>query len=296
MSWQLVARKDFADAARSRLLWGILAVFVVLVGVVGLTLNAASGETDAAGFLSFFAVLGGQLVVPVVALIAGYMSVVGERRSGSILVLFGLPHSRGDILAGKLVGRGAVVLVATAGAFAAAAVLNLAFAGDLPVVTFLATAGLTALLGLSFVGIAVGVSAAVATRGRAMAGAIGSYLLFGVLWEPVVAGVHYAVEGSLAGLQAPAWYFLLKRLSPVFAYTQAVNGLLEGTVTPLVRWPVEDVPQEAYAEPGALDLANRVAGDLPFFLGDWAAVLILAAWFVLPVLVGYRRFRNSDLA
>jgi len=135
-----------------------------------------------------------------------------------------------------------------------------------------------------------------ASRRGAMAGAVGSYVFFTILWNPIVAGLHYAVEGELVGLSAPSWYLFLQRLSPLEAYRQALMALLGENVFGLFGWEfiVEDVGQSEMAEGGLL-VSNRVAGEVPFYLTDWFAVVILLAWLVAPVAVGLWQFERADL-
>ena len=111
VTWRDVARKDFEDAARSKLLWGLIAVFVAFLVMSLLSAEELFPDAvtvDAATALSGVAMLA-QLFVPGIELVAGYMAVVGERRSGSLRVLLSYPFSRFDVVAGKLVGRSLVV-------------------------------------------------------------------------------------------------------------------------------------------------------------------------------------------
>ncbi|PSP78157.1 NosY protein [Halobacteriales archaeon QS_1_68_20] len=293
-TWRDVARKDFADAVRSKMVWGVVGVFVSFMGLLLLVAGAAfpsDVEVEAEMGLAFVAELA-QLFVPLVALIAAYMSVVGERRSGSIRVLLSYPFTRFDVVAGKLVGRAVVIgsallvgLVVTLGL--AVVVYGVPEAG--------ATLGLFAsvlLFGLAFTGLGVGISAASATRGKAMAAVIGIYLLFLMFWEPIAAGVYYVLNGTRPGIQVEAWYFLLKRLSPIEAFRALADSIFEISIGSPVLLPVEDT---AGATPEQLELANRVAGELPFYLSEWVLVVVLLAWGVVPAALGYLRFRDADL-
>ncbi|ELY63963.1 ABC transporter permease subunit [Natrinema versiforme] len=296
MTWVAIARKDFEDVVRSRMVWGIIGVFLVLMGIVTLGASSQIEDPAATDVISFFTNVGGQLFVPIIALVVGYMAIAGERQSGSLRILFGLSHNRRDVLLGKLASRTGVIAAATLVACAFTAVLMLALFGSLPVGTVLAFVALTLLLGAAFTAIAVGVSATAATRARAMGGAIGSYILFTLLWHPLVAGLHYLLEGDLVGLEAPGWYLFALRLNPLEAYRQAMSLLVDGYVPALVGWEtiVEDVPQGAFQQ-GALAVSDRVAGDLPFYLSEWFAAVVLAVWIVVPVAIGYRRFQRADL-
>jgi len=294
MSWTQVARKDFEDAVRSKMLWGIIAVFVAFMGFV---LAVAIGTTDTSeatggAALALTAQLN-QLFVPLVALVAGYMAVVGERRSGSLRVLLSYPHSRRDVVAGKLAGRSAVIaLTLAAGSLVTIAMVGVLVASpDLADVAGLL--GATVLFGVAFTGLAVGISAAVASRGKAMALAIGSLLVFLVVFDAAAAGAYAAVTGSLPGLAVEPWYFLLKRLSPVGAFRALAEGFVDGRLQPFFRMGLEQIPPDT--PPSERTVAARVGGSLPFYLSEWFAALTLAAWGLVPSVVGAVRLERSDL-
>jgi len=297
MSWQLVARKDFEDTVRSKMIWSIVAVFVLLMGIVGVgTTAGGSGDPTASDVIGLFVSLAGNLLIPVTALVVGYMAIVGERQSGSLRVLFGLSHNRRDVVAGKYASRISVMVLVALVTLSVAAVMILGIVGSLPLGTFGPFLVLTVLLAAAFTALAVGVSAMTDTRMQAMGGAIGSYVGFALLWHPFVAGVHYLIEGELAGLDAPGWYFLLLRLDPMTAYRQSISALTEQYQWPLIGWTniVEDIPAEQAGGENLL-LANRVAGDLPFYLTEWFGAVVLLAWVVVPVALGYWRFQRADL-
>jgi len=292
MSATLVARKDFADAARSRLLWGISALFVLFIGVIVYAAETVGDPPSATATLSIL-VVPVQLIVPIAALVVGYMAIVGERRSGSIKMLYGLPHRRGDILLGKLLGRSGVMAASVAVGFVAAAALLLVLRGPVDFGSFLGFAAVTALFAMTFVAIAVGISASVSTRGRAMGLALGFYMVFNFFWDAIASGVYYLINGSIPGLEVEAWYFLLKRLSPIQAYKHVASLAFDRDVNGIALFPAEDL--SAATGPEDLELANRVIGELPFYLEDWFALVILALWALVPVTIGYLRFRNADL-
>lgn len=298
MSTTLIARKDFEDAVRSRIIWAVMGVFVFLMALV--TVSAATddlSEVEPTEIIVTVTNVGGLLLVPIVALLVGYMAIVGERQSGSLRVLFGLSHSRWDVFAGKLLSRLGVVLLATLVVAAVTIAIALALFDSVPMATFLAYGGLTILLGMAFTSIAVGVSAIASSRMQAMAGAIGSYVVFTLVWHPLVAGVHYLLEGSLPGLEAPEWYFLLLRLNPLEAYLQVSSELADQFIWGLVGMQsiVEDVPEATLEDPNALMLSNRVGSDVPFYLQDWFAAVVLIAWIAIPLAIGYWRFERADL-
>jgi len=89
-SVRAVAKKDFQDAVRSWLFWGLSAFFFALLVVVTGALSyfgediAAQGATT--DMLVVFVSQITKLVVPLIALVLGWKSIAGERESGSIKV------------------------------------------------------------------------------------------------------------------------------------------------------------------------------------------------------------------
>lgn len=294
-TWRQVARKDFEDAARSRVLWGLSAVFVAFLVMSLLSAEQLFPErvtVDASVALTGVSMLA-QLFVPGVALAAGYMAVAGERQSGSLRVLLAYPFSRTSVVAGKLVGRSLVTVTALAVGFVVASGLVALRYGLPDAVTYAQWLGSGVLLALAFTGIAVGGSAAAATRGRAMALTIGSFVAMVFFWKPVAVGVYYAANGSLPGVRVDTWYLLLERLNPLAAYRELAGGTLGHYVQAVPRLPLEDVPADA--PQGLLATSNRVAGEVPCYLQDWAAAVVLVAWGVVPLLLGVRYFERADL-
>ncbi len=297
MSWQALARKDFEDVVRSRLIWAALGLFVMLILIIALGYSQTqSGDPTTADFINLFAQLGAWLVIPLIAIMIGYMAIVGERQSGSLRVLFGLSFSRGDVIAGKLASRNAVIVLVSVVALILGPILAILTAGSLDVGMYVLFALFTILLAIVFTTVAVSVSASTSTRYRAMGGAVGAYILFAFLWHPIVAGIHYLVKGSLAELHAPEWYFFLNRLNPLEAYNQVISALIDQYVWGMIGWVniVEDVEATSMEAPNLL-LSNRVEGELPFYLSDWFAVIILLAWVLVPAVIGYWRFVRADL-
>ena len=105
MNWLVIARKEFDDAIRSRLLWGVVAFVAVLVSLTMLvpTLVPVLDADVLAGIgaASEFA----AMLVPILALVAAYLAIAGERESGSLRLLLGLEPSRGTVVVGKFVER-----------------------------------------------------------------------------------------------------------------------------------------------------------------------------------------------
>lgn len=272
MNWVSIARKDASDAIRSRSVWLVTAVFLALFGGVAYAVPAiAQPEFDV-----FLQVMGSAVatVVPLVALVLGYRSVVGERETGSIELVLSMPHSRLDLIVGKFVGRSAVLAVPLAVGMVLAAVVGAVRVGGVEPGRYLGLVVATVLLGLSFLGLAVGLSLVTTERRRVTAGAFGAYLALVVLWDTLLTAIVLVLFRfrAAAVVDPPAWATLLEVVEPTTAYAILASDLLGvESGTPL-------------AEPGA-----------PWFVDGWISLLVLLGWIAVPLAVGYWRFRATDL-
>ncbi|WP_136717663.1 ABC transporter permease subunit [Halorientalis salina] len=283
MTWVAVARKDFTDAVRSRTLWAVGGLFVVLavassimfavLGSSSGTVSQSAGRQTMVNLILFLRAPAGWLV-PITALLVGYKAIAGERESGSIKLLLSLPHERRDVMLGKVVGRTLVVASAIAGGFGAALVIGLVMYQGVAPLLFLAFVVFTVAFSTAYVSIAVGFSAVTASASRAAAGAVGTFALFNFVWSVLPNAAHLLLEGSPvpdAG-QFPTWFVFVQRLSP--------NGAYEGTIL-LFQ--------------GATTLEAKLGGPVPFYLSWWFALVVLGIWIVVPSWLGYLRFRDADL-
>lgn len=294
MSWLAVARKDFQDSARSKLLWAVLAVFVLFAGGIAFLygeylVGDLSGGAPPAGDLTlgFVLLMSGNILggvgpvlvlVPIIGLLLGYKSVVGERETGQIKLLLGLPHSRSDVVLGKLAGRTAVALLGVGVGFLVAAVVVAIFGSFSPVV-YLQFVVAVAIFAFVHVSIGVGISSATSSSSLSILGIVAFVGIFQVVWGAAFTVGQFVLFDITE--TAPDWYRFLRNVTPGRAY----DGLL-ATVVPRYA--------EAQAE-AANNSPLQAAGDQPFFLQDWFGVLLLVFWGTVPLALGYLRFKSVDL-
>lgn len=285
MTWPVIAKKDFADAVRAKSLWALSVLFVLFAAGMAylyaeFELVGGGQEVTGLGLITFLSGASGTLI-PIIALLVGYKSIVGERESGSLKLLLGLPHSRADVVLGKLVGRTLVVAVPVLVGFLVAALIGLAKYAQFDFLDFLLFTGLTILLGASFVGIAIGLSSATKSASRAGALAIGFWLVFQFLWDFVPLVLFWVVNGfSMEGIQNNTdWIGFLVSVSPGNGYGTAAQALL---------------PEGAgFGTVGGF-LGGLMNPDM-FYSQGWFGFLVLAAWVAVPTLLGYFRFNSTDL-
>ncbi|WP_255170466.1 ABC transporter permease [Natrononativus amylolyticus] len=283
-----IARKDLADAIRSRALWFATAIFTVLMSLTASIPAFVFDDPSADVGVAFTQGPAVALVLPIIAIMLGYRSIVGERERGSIKFLLSLPHSRRNVIVGKLLGRSAVLAIAISTGFLVAGGLITALYGVPPIGTLLTYALLTVLAGTTFVAVAVGVSAFASTSTRAMAVLVGGYVTSVVLWERLLTAVHYVVAGDVPGDEPPGWVQLATVLNPTDSYSAASTALLPET--PHVHFDVSEEGLET--QQGSTVAAPE---SVSVFAEPWFAVAVLFAWILLPTVVGYLWFREAEL-
>lgn len=293
MTWQAVARKDFQDAVRSKWLWALSAIFVGLFAgsayFVGS--NIAPGQQGAITTDTFLQTLGQlviTLIIPLVAIVVSYSAIVGERESGSLKLLLSLPHSRQDAVFGKLVGRSGVVALPILTGLALALVVLGVYGIGIEFGNFVLFTLLTMLLGVVFVSIAVGVSAAVSTNRRAMLGTVGLYFLFTLFWNRVRQVLLFVNDQLSLGLDTIAivkYGLFIKYLNPVRSY-QTLSARL-----------YMETPMDARLyDSGMLgQMIKQQMSELPFYLSDPVVLAQFLLWLFVPVGLGYWVFDKADL-
>lgn len=283
MSWQVIAKKDFRDAVRSRAFLAISGLFLLLI--VGMTalfgaVEEISGDDPAALDLVFFIASSLGLFVSIVAIVVCYRAIAGERESGSIKLLLALPHTRRDVILGKVVGRTGVLAVPIVASLLVGLLAGGLMLGEFaPLATGLFC--LVALLfALTYVSIMVGFSAISESTTRAAALSISFFIILEFLWDVVVLGVAYAANGFTfpeTAADFPAWIYPVSQLQPSTAF---VNALVAVVPNP------PDV--QGGAGPGAEEFDA-------VFATPWVGFVALAFWIIVTLALGSRRFQRTDL-
>lgn len=273
MRWAVVARKELRDvwgSRRTRWLLGAVALLFVAGGYA--TPISGPVEPTSADYASFMAG-SAALVVPLVGLLLGHRTIVGERSSGRLTLLLSLPYGRLDVVIGKYLARVAALGAAVAvGIVAGAALVNYPFGSFEPgtVGTYLLG---TLLYGAVFVGVGLAISTATTSTAVASSAAFGVFFLFVAVWSQLQ-GVFLAALDylGLADGMMPDWALFVYGAEPGMCYRRLVDGFFAG------------VDQGPYLGP-----------DAPWYLGEWVAAALLAVWALGPATLGYLRFRSTDL-
>lgn len=279
MSMVAVARKDFQDAVRSRSLWTLSVVFVGLAMLTTFMYiefpELLGGEEELSGVgLGLFLAGIASLFIGLTAIVIAYKALAGERELGSMKLLLGLPHTRRDVVFGKVLGRTATLAIPIVVGFGAAGLYGYLMISAFSFVDYLIFLGLTVVFALAFVSIVVGISGSTGSTSRASALAVGFFLLFELIWDGISFGIVYVVNGFALPETMPNWLYIVNQIPPSSAYTTSMMALI----------------------PDAVVMGDSAAREIDaFYATEWLGVVMLVFWIVVPLAIGYRRFSRADL-
>ncbi|MBI1422317.1 MAG: ABC transporter permease subunit [Gammaproteobacteria bacterium] len=266
-----VARKEFRDGVRNRWVLAITVIFALFALGLAYFGAAASGQV---GFTSLDTTVVSLaslaiFVIPLIALLLAYDTVVGEEETGTLLLLLSYPLSRFQLLAGKFVGHAAVIGFSTLLGFGIAGIVIAMETGQLmqpelwqALGYFIASA---ILLGWVFVAFACLVSVVAVEKSRAAGLALIVWFVFVLVFDLGLLGLLVGSNGAVNAdvfpyllLLNPTDIFRLANLSG-FDAAQAYSGLVSVKTAQLFH-------------PGLLLSALFVWTGIPFGL----AVLLFA--------------------
>ncbi|MFB6189642.1 MAG: ABC transporter permease subunit [Halapricum sp.] len=281
MSWQAVAKKDFQDAIRSRMFWALSIIFGLLaVGVGGaygyFDVFKNAGATNQGVALVWFVSIPVSLFVTLTAVIISHKAIVGERESGSIKILLALPHSRLDVVLGKIVGRTGVLAVPTVVSLVLGVIVGSALIGSFAIVPLIALLCMMVVLIVAYVSLMIGMSAFTNSTSLATAGAVGYFIVFELLWSGI-GQVILMVMGKNP-IRPPDWYYLYTNLSLGNAFNTVLGQI--------IQW---------LADTSGTGIQTGLSYGNAFYVTPWVAVVSILLWLIVPAAIGYKRFSNTDL-
>lgn len=274
----------------------VLAGLVVLLGYQPTYAGwDALGPDMTVGFLQF----GTIGLYPLGVLLLCYQSITDEQRSGTLKLVLGLPLTRTDILAGKVVGRSVGVALPTCVGVLVLTLIGVVQFGLFSPLAFVGTVLVVLLFIVALVSVATAASAVLATAGWVVKVAVlGIGLVVMLAWRSLTTALHGVLEGvtvGALGLSPTGVVLFFHRLSPNGAFAVATNWALGvGNAAETHRMVI------SAREPGTYTNALTVGsafpdGGVPLYLHESLAVLVLVLWCVVPLAVARRRFERGDL-
>lgn len=194
----IIAAKEIKDGYRNRWISYISLIFIVLSFSVTFAGSAITGTlalpelNNLITSLSTIAVF----IIPLAAILLSYDAFVGEDESGTLLLLLSYPLTRSQIILGKLIGHGSVMLLSTFIAFGGTGVLLVLLGEDYGAIetmlVFMQFILSSFLLALTFILIGYLVSLRVTEKARAVGSLLFVWFLFVLLYDLLLLAVLVA--------------------------------------------------------------------------------------------------------
>ncbi|MCK4757797.1 MAG: ABC transporter permease subunit [Thermoplasmata archaeon] len=197
-----ISMKEFMDNVRNKWVLALSLIFLVLTIVFSYFGGATSGgSVEFQGYEDTVAALStiAAMLLPIIAIMLGYGTVISERENGSLGVVLGCPVSRFDVIIGKFFGLGAVLLVTIFLGFGISGVIVGALAGFSGGLEYFLFMVLTFLFSFFFLGFSILMSTLANKRSTAIAG--GLVIFFsGMIAGTILFGIWVATGGDMGAM------------------------------------------------------------------------------------------------
>lgn len=213
---RILAWKEFRERIRNRWVLAVAVVFTAFALTIAYVGAAQQGGVGLRGINVTVASLVSLVIylIPLIALILGFDTIVGERERGSLDLLLSMPITRLEILLGKYLGLGAALTAATVAGFGSVGML---LATQMPAGALFHYLGFmfsSILLGLVFLALAMLISTLASDRTRASGAAIAVWFFFVLIFDLLLLGGLVASGGEYGAGIFP--YLLLLNPADIF--------------------------------------------------------------------------------
>lgn len=267
-------RVQFAEVRRGRWMAVTVAVYSLLIGVfvlVGLRESSVVQFTGLSRVMTNFS-HALVLVLPLLAVAATAQAIPNARENGTLEALMGHPVGRDEYFIGLVASRVLALLLPFVGVTAAVGLVGWGVYGqEIPWGTLGVMLGACSVLVVAFVGIGAAISAAAASRTRALIYAL-------LAWAMGVALLDFALIGSMLQWRLnPSTVFALAVVNPV----QCARFVLLSAAE----------PELSVLGPVGYFMVNKLGAGWLATLGVvWPATVgVLASW------AGWETFSRSDV-
>lgn len=268
-----VAKKEFMDNLRNKWIIAMTVLFASLTIIASILAGSGSIGGMSESVTSLLSIA--SVLIPIIAIMLGYSTIAGEAESGSLCVVLSYPIKRIEVLFGKYMGLGLVIVFSTVVGFGIGGVIIAASAGGSQWGGYLIFIGLTALLGFLYLSLAICLSALFKRRVTAMAGGIVAFF-WSMIYGMLIMGIYLSQGGKMGdffsgSLEFPTWIWQSIFFSPGDMYQMAS----------MMAFDVNQAFGVEIAPPGFMTMGTLVLGQL--------------VWTLIPMILAYIFFERRDI-
>jgi Cu-processing system permease protein len=273
-----IAKKEIMDNIRNKWIIIISVMFALLTLVVSYFGSIFSqGWQDLGGTIATMMAFV-EYLIPIIALMLGYATIIGEIERGSMSSLLSLSVTRFEIILGKYLGLAAVLAFTILVGFGVAGLVIAANVTNVNYIEYLIFIAATIMFGLIFLSISLFFSTLFKKRSSAIGGAVLIWFSFLFILPIIFTGVLVAIAGldKLMVGSVPNWYYGLELFNPVSVYSYVIS---------LNVVPLNQIAQQN----------NTITSIYPSFISNWLLVPILIIWIIVFFFLAYWRFNKQDI-
>jgi len=273
MLWTL-ALKEVRDGLRNR--W--IAAAIILLGTLAVALSLLGSAPTGSVRVSELDITVISLsslsvyLIPLIALMLSYDSLVGEFERGTMMLLLTYPVERWQVIMGKFFGHLIILFIAIFAGYGGAILIMtiLTGGGTEGWQAYVAMMASSLLLGAVFIALGYLVSILVRERATAAGSAIGLWLAFVVLYDLILFGALLVDEGQIIGQKL---FSILMLISPTDSYRILNLSMFDG------------VSQAA----GIAGIASEAGMNSGVMLG------VMFLWVVVPLIMTLYVFQKREI-
>ena len=275
-----VAKKEFLDNIRNK--WAIILTILFVLIIVLFTYTYGSG---ASGLGSkelmeeiIFGLLGiTSILIPLIAIILGFSTISGEAESGSLYVVLSYPIRRVEVLLGKLLGLGSIIILSILIGFSLGGIAIVITVGPglESWIGYIGFIFLSIFLGFIYLSLSICISAFCKRRITSIGGGI-LVFFWSMIYGTLLMAILYATGGTFEDLMKgniPEWFFNSVVFSPGDLHQTAVQR----------AFGVETI-----------DVMN-FSFTIPEFLSSFNLIIFHIIWFIVPLILAYYFFKRRDV-
>ena len=273
-----IAKKEFLDNIRNKWIIVLTILLFLLVILFSYLAGRQSGGEDLLGDMqnTVFGLVGiSSILIPLIAIILGFGTISGEAESGALSVVLSYPVKRVEILFGKLIGLGSVIIVSILVGFGFGGILITATVGSESWLSYIAFIGLTIFLGFIYLSLSICISSFFKRRITSIGGGL-LIFFWGMIVGSILMGVVFASGFEMKDMMTgnfPEWYWYETLFSPM--------DLHQTTVTK--AFGIETIKYMDFSI------------DMPEFLNIGLLLFTHLIWFIVPLILSYRFFKKRDI-
>jgi ABC-type transport system involved in multi-copper enzyme maturation permease subunit len=215
------------------------------------------------------------ILIPLIAIILGFRTISGEAESGALSIVLSYPVSRLEVLLGKLLGLGFVIVLAVLVGFGFGGVIITLTVSSESWAGYLGFMGLTIFLGFIFLSLSICVSAFFKRRITSIGGGLVIFfwgIIIGIVFFAALLGTGLDFTDFQTG-NIPDWFWIEPLLSP--------PDLHQTTVMRAFGLEFIEISGFSLSLPGFLSAGLLLVGHF--------------MWLIIPLILAYWFFMRRDI-